>query len=400
MVEGTVQPDFAALRPALEQQLRSYPGGAAIAVYSRGELVADLWGGTRDAIGTPWTRDTMSVSFSTTKGVASTALHMLVDRRLIAYDDPVAKCWPEFAAAGKEGILVRHVLCHEAGLYDVRSLIQDSVELLDWERMTDLLARAAPAHPPGTRNAYHALTYGYLVGEIIRRVTGTTFSEFVQREIAQPLGLDGFYVGTPEHEWHRVARLIRPARAENGRSRGRPSFRNRAIWSAVRFGLRLAGLPTDFQPAKRALAPRGIAKLDFSAPEVISACIPAANGVFTARSLARMYACLANGGELDGVCLMSAQAVAHAAAVQSGRPDHVLILPMHWRMGYHMVGTLRGISKHAFGHFGYGGSGAWAHPLHKLSFAMIVNGGHGTPLGDLRMARMSGIVLACARRRR
>lgn len=402
MVEGTVEPRFAKLRDALAKQIAKYPGGAAVAVYHEGRLVADLWGGLRDGEGHPWERDTMSVSFSTTKGVASTAVHMLADRGLIDYDAPVARYWPEFAQQGKGTILVRHVLTHEAGLFDVRSLLTDARELLDWEHMTSLLAGAKAAHAPGAMSAYHALTYGFLTGEIVRRVSGKPFSQFVRDEIAAPLGLDGFYVGAPADQVARVARLLRPERPlrlDRGPTKGRRRLGRRLVRFGVRTGLRLAGFPTDFSDFRAALLPRGIGRLDFSSPEVVQACIPAANGVFTARDLARFYACLANGGELDGARLLSRATIEKAAMIQSRRPDQVLIVPMRWRMGYHMVASPRGVSKNAFGHFGYGGSGAWAHPKHNLSFAMTVNSGQGTPMGDLRMVRMSGIVLTGVRAR-
>ncbi len=400
-IHGTLDPRFSLLRPALEAQIRSHPGGAAIAAYHQGKLVVDLWGGVRNRAGDTWERDTMSVSYSTTKGVASTAVHMLADRGLIDYEDPVARYWPEFAQEGKGEIRIRHLLAHEAGLFDVRSLIDRAEDLLDWDGMIGRLARARPRHPAGERHAYHALTYGFLTGEIVRRVTGKPFPRFVREEIAEPLGLDGFYVGVPGNQVSRVAELIRPVRRERGPRAGKRkvSRRMRLMGAAMRTALRAAGFPSDFEPFQAALLPRGIGGFDFSSPAAIMACIPAANGVFTARDLARFYGCLANGGELDGVRLLSEKTLERATQIQSRRPDHVLIVPMRWRMGYHMVGTPRGVSKHAFGHFGYGGSGAWAHPKHRLSFAMIVNSGQGTPMGDWRMVRMSGTMLQSVRAR-
>jgi CubicO group peptidase (beta-lactamase class C family) len=404
MIEGTVDPAFRALRAALDRQIHRYPGGAAIAAYHQGRLVADLWGGARNPEGEPWLRDTMSVSYSTTKGVASTAVHMLADRGLLDYEDPVAKYWPEFGQHGKAGIRIRHILAHEAGLYDVRSLIETPEELLDWDHMVDLLAQARPRHAPGELSAYHAITYGFLTGEIIRRVSGKPFTQFVQDEIAVPLDLKGFFVGVPPAELPNVARLIRPkprsAPASRPEEKRRVALGSRLLTAGIRGGLRVAGWPHDLTLFRDALLPRGIGRLDFSGPDVLQACIPAANGVFTARDLARFYACLANGGELDGVRLLSKRILDFATRVQSRRNDHVLFFPMRWRLGYHLVGTFRGVSKHAYGHFGYGGSGAWAHPLHNLSFAMIVNSGQGTPMGDLRMVHMSGVALQAVRKLR
>ena len=164
--------------------------------------------------------------------------------------------------------------------------------------------------------------------------------------------------------------------------------------------MRLAGRLGAFREAGEALMPRGISRLDWSSDEVMRACLPAANGLFTARSLARMYAALAAGGSLDGVRLMSPRTVRRATAVQTTERDRVLKLRMSWRMGYHRVATTRGVPRAAFGHFGYGGSGGWACPEHRLAVALVVNAGAGTPLGDLRILQVSGAALAAASRSR
>ena len=177
--------------------MRQTGGGAAVCVYHRGEPVVDLWAGTRDPDGNPWEADTMAMSFSTTKGVIATALHVLVDRGLLDYDDPVVKHWPEFAQGGKERITVRQVLCHEAGLYHIRKLIDHGERMLDWDHMVGVLERATPVHEPGSVSAYHALTFGWLVGEIIQRVTSLRLPEVLEAELARPLALDGLYIGAP-----------------------------------------------------------------------------------------------------------------------------------------------------------------------------------------------------------
>src|SRR5262245_29077499 len=187
-LHGSIRPDFWPVARALGRQLKG-GGGAAVCVYHRGEKVVDIWGGTKDASGTPWQADTMSVSFSTTKGVTATILHILVDRGMLDYDDPVAKYWPEFAAEGKGQVTIRHLLCHQAGLFDIRRMIDHAGRMREWDYMTDVLARSAPTIAPGSASAYHGLTYGWLVGEVIQRVTGRPFAEVVQRELAQPLEL-------------------------------------------------------------------------------------------------------------------------------------------------------------------------------------------------------------------
>jgi CubicO group peptidase (beta-lactamase class C family) len=394
-LQGTVHPDFAPVARALERQLRRGPrGGAAVCVYHRGEKVVDLWGGVKDAAGTPWQADTMSVSFSTTKGVTATALHLLVDRGLVDYDDPVAKFWPEFGREGKEHITIRHLLCHQAGLYRISDLIDDASRMLDWQYMTDALARSAPAIPPGSASAYHGLTYGWLVGEVIQRITGRPFAEVIQREIAQPLELDGLYVGTPSEPAARAAALLVP---DSGRRRmaGLEVQLRRAqrVFSVLR-------LPVDLRRIADALMPPNIDKFEWSAPETLAASIPAANGLFTARSLAKLYATLANGGAFNGVRLLSEETMARATVVQTRRVDLVVPFPMHWRLGYHRAATTAGTPPRAFGHYGFGGSGAWADPDRQLSMAMVLNSGIGTPFGDLRTFRIGGRVLRCAKRRR
>ncbi len=400
---GHVERGFEPLARELERQIHKLGGGAALCIFHEGACVVDLWGGVRDEAGTPWARDTMCVSFSTTKGVASTALHLLADRGQIAYDAPVARYWPEFAQAGKERITVREVMCHRAGLHDVRGLVDDARRLLEWDTMTSALAAARPVLPPPGASAYHALTYGHLVGELVRRISGRSLSTFVADEIAGPLGLDGLFVGAPEAELPRAARLMHagglrePAESP---ARQQAARRRRAAFGMVERVLRLVGHPFEVRRVEEALAPRGISRLDFSSPEVLRACIPSANGLFTARSLARMYAALAEGGALGGVRLVRPETVAAATEVQVHGFDQVIVFKMRWRLGYHRIGTFRGVPRRAFGHFGWGGSGAWADPTRRLSFGYVVNAGSGTPIGDLRILRLNTILLDCLRRHR
>lgn len=405
MIHGVVSRGFEPVRRQLETLLRKGPGGAAVCVYHRGRCVVDLWGGVKDESGAPWLRDTMCVSYSTTKGVITTALHVLADRGLLDYDAPVARYWPEFAQAGKGAITVRDVLTHRAGLFNIRDLIDDARRLLDWDHMVGALAAAAPSPVPPGATAYQALTYGFLVGELIRRISGKPVPAFVADELAAPLGLDGLYVGAPASELHRAARLIgSPARRARG-PRDEAAFhaarrRRQRVFGAVERGLRLLGHPVDFDRAAAALAPHGISTFDFSSDEALAACIPAANGLFTARSLARLYAMLAAGGTLDGVRVLSPETVARATEVQADGYDQVVVFKMRWRLGYHRVGTFRGVAPRAYGHFGWGGSGAWADPEHQLSLGFIVNTGSGTPIGDLRLLRLNTAAQACARRAR
>lgn len=392
-ISGECHPGFTPVARLLSRQIRRSGGGAAVCVYHRGEKLVDLWGGVRDATGNPWQRDTLSVSFSTSKGVTATALHALADRGLVDYDAPVARYWPEFAQGGKQGVSVRHILSHTAGLYRIRDYVDRAERVLDWSYMTDALACARPAHEPGTMSGYHAITFGWLVGEIVQRVTGKPFSEVVERELALPLGLQGLFIGAPESAIPRAAQLLLGPRAQRSPEALRPRARR------LHRALRALRIPIDLEAMASALVPRGMEGLRFDSPETLRVPIPAANGLFDARSLARLYAALAGGGVLDGVRLLSSQTLARATEVQTRRLDRVIPLPMHWRLGYHRAMTTRGSPRRAFGHYGFGGSGAWADPERNLAMALVLNSGLGTPFGDLRTARMGAVVLRCADRR-
>jgi CubicO group peptidase (beta-lactamase class C family) len=398
-LDGFIHPDFHGVEATLRKQLQDYPGGAAVCVYHRGKPEVDLWGGYRDEDGRQWREDTMAPSFSTTKGVASTLLHIFADRGLIDYDARVADYWPEFAQHGKEDITVRQVLSHQSGLYHIRQMIDHVDRMLDWEHMAQAIEQTEPAHEPGKRTGYHGLTYGFIIGEIIQRVTGGKFAELVQSEIAEPLGLDGLYIGTPEHELSRAAQLIFPRATKN---LAQTSFgKYLELYAAgVSKVLRKVGVDSDLTSIFDALAPRGISDFDFGSPESLRVAIPAGNGLFTARSLAKMYATLANGGEFEGVRLMSDDTVARASTLQTPTgKNSVIPFDMRWRLGYHGVATTRGFPRQAFGHFGFGGSGAWADPSCDLAVALIVNSGMGSPFGDMRTARISGAALDCTRAR-
>lgn len=405
-MEGFVHPDFAPVTEKVQTLMskRSAEGGMAVAVYHHGELVVDAWTGAQDGVGTPWERDTMSMSFSTTKGVVATIVHRLVDQGLLDYDVPVSIYWPEFTGGGKDTITLRHLLTHQAALHDVRALAESTETLLDWDAMTKLLADAHPAWEVGTRSGYHALTYGWLVGEVIRRVTGLTVNEAMQREIVAPLGLDGqMYIGAPPEVRSRIATLLVDPKA---------SARLLKLLSSLSRFHRYA-------PLYKALVVDDI--LDVGQTDRIhDSEIPAANGVFTARSLARMYAALATPDAFDSPSLLSPATLREATREQPllgssgtgtgagvgatadrskvGR-DAAVMINMHWRLGYHLAGTTAGVLPKAFGHFGFGGSGAWGDPESGLAVAMILNQVGGTPFGDTKMLRIGGAAVRAAKRR-
>jgi CubicO group peptidase (beta-lactamase class C family) len=396
MLRGTVHSDFKRVARVFERLLPDEVGGAALCIYHRGEKVVDCWGGTRDLAGNPWQEDTLSLSYSTSKGVVSTLMHMCVDRGLIDYDDPVREYWPEFAHAGKSEITLRQVMCHEAGLFQIRRMVDHARRMLDWEYMVEALGDAIPCHQPGRAHGYHGFTYGWLVGELIQRVTGKPFSELLDAWIARPLGLDGLYIGLPADQMHRRALLI-PSALTNADGSLMVAVRR---WArGINRVLRLVGQPIDLNALAEALMPEGIEELDFDAPEFLSVPIPAANGMFTARSLARMYAALASDGELDGVRLIGRDTLWRATEVQNRGLGRVIPVPMHWRLGYHRVATLGPAVPNGFGHYGFGGSGAFADPDRELAVALTLNNGVGTPFGDLRIVRIGTAALRCAEER-
>src|SRR5262245_43321487 len=298
MIRGSVDPNFWEAARALERHVRR-GGGAAVCVYDRGNKVVDIWAGSCDADGNPWNADTLAMSFSTTKGVLATAIHILADRDQIHYDAPVADYWPEFAAGGKSAITVRDVLTHRAGLPAIRPLLDGAERIFDWEYMTAALAAATPVVEPKRRSAYHALTFGWLAGEIIQRASGRRLDRFIADEIARPLGLDGMFIGAPKHARSRVAALSRP-RVIPGVTQLLVSWGFASTLSSL---YRRVRIPVDPKLLHESLIPHDPTILFDE--RALDCWIPAANGMFTARSLARMYAALASGGAIDGVRLVT-----------------------------------------------------------------------------------------------
>jgi CubicO group peptidase (beta-lactamase class C family) len=387
MIQGSADRRF---RPLVQRFARIYrrpsQGGGALAVYWRGEPVVDVWAGYADEAGQrPWQRDTAAMSFSTTKGIASTVVHRLVDRGLLTYDEPLATWWPAFDTDDKRHITLRLLMSHQAGLHRIRGVVPTAEGLLDHRSIADLVAEQAPVKPARGGTGYHGLTYGWLVAGLVARVTGSELGEAVQRELVEPLGLDGCFIGTPEDQWSRVAELF-PSMP--------PAFAIEKVAERMAANRRTRYLA-------EALLIDGWERLVFDHEDrrILSTQMPAANGVFTARSLARVYAALATDGTVDGVEVLRPATLREAGRVQNRGRDYVLGLPMRWRLGYHQAFTLGRPAWKAFGHYGYGGSGAWADPETGLSLAFVTNrlGSVTTPLGDVRLPRLTAAALQVAR---
>ncbi len=383
MTQGYVHPAFAEVATALRSTLRhKRGGGGAAAVYHHGEKVVDIWAGTQDHIGTRWGETTTAMSFSTTKGVVATAAHRLASRGLLDIEAPVGEYWPEFKAAGKEDIRVTNLLDHSAGMHRVRGIIENGAQLMDWDRTIDALAAAEPAYPAGTKHGYHAITYGFLVGEVLRRVTGLKVDEVIQAEIVAPLELDGMSIGARGPARERVAELI-TSWPDEARTQ-------RMVSRLDRFG--------RLQMSLDAFLVDDVGEL-IESGAVYDAELPALNGCFTARSLARMYSVLATGESVNGTPFISPETLRTATTVRTTERDVVLGFPMRWRLGYHMAATTRGGRPQGYGHFGLGGSGAWADPTLELSVAMTCNRMAGTPVGDQRLLKIGAAAVKCAQRR-
>jgi CubicO group peptidase (beta-lactamase class C family) len=378
-VRGTVAPGFEIVTRALALCVPSgAPGGAAVCVYHRGKCVVRLGMGTRNRRGDPFEPDTLALAFSTTKGVTATLLHVLVDRGEVALDAPVAGYWPEFARNGKSRITVRHVAAHQAGLHLIAPMIHSARDMLDWPTMIHAIEGSTPFHAPGADFAYHAFTFGWIIGEVLQRATGRSFSDLLQERLAAPLGLTGLYVGLPASALSRCAEFVGTPVHLDGFGRGMFDVLAR-VADAVH-------LRPSLHEAELALLPSGIGDLDLNDPSLLRAVIPSANGVFDAPSLARLYAALACGGMLEGTRLLSRGAIERASADQNGVFDRIIPFPLHVKLGYHRPVSL-GIRCHvaghrvdlgypsasAFGHFGMGGSGAWADPERELSVGLVTN---------------------------
>lgn len=384
-VDGYVHPAFAEVAERFQRLFRKPgSGGGALAIRLRDQQVVDLWAGSIDPEGTqPWREDTMAMSFSTTKGVAATVIHRLADRGLISYDERVATYWPEFGANGKHDITVRQMLSHQAGLHNVRDLLTATDDMLDHRLIEDRLAAAAPSPAPGTGPGYHGFTFGWLASGLARAVTGEDMKDLVTKEVAEPLGTDGINIGLEPEDKTRVAPLIFGS------------------WGPVR-SLGTQGHRTAF--TKRVGDAFFVEDFDdlLGDPDqrILEAQMPAVNGTFTARGLARMYGALANGGMVDGVELLSRGTVHELGRVVTRDRDYILAIRMRWRMGYHQAFTGVRSPRQAFGHYGFGGSGGWADPATGLSVGFVTNrlGSATTPIADARLVRLSGLAITAAQR--
>lgn len=349
-IHGTCDPRFAAVEAAFAANFEEgLDQGAAFAVYAAGRPVVDLWGGSADAEGQrPWARDTLVNVWSTTKGVVALALALLVERGRLDYEAPVARVWPEFGQNGKAEITLGCLLSHQAGL----SAPPDDISLealYGWHDYIAALEAMAPETPPGSLCVYHALSFGHLAGEILRRVDGRRIGAFVAQEIAGPLGIS-FFIGLPESEEGRVAATIAGPGADDNIVKAEEEPLGRGLINP-RFSVT--------QPNDRAWR---------------AAEIPAGNGQGDALGLARLYGALASGGSLEGLRLIGAEALAAATAERFRGTEASMGRPLAFGAGFMLnEGGGFGPSAGAFGHTGLGGSLAFADPDARVGVAYTPN---------------------------
>ncbi|MBB6415525.1 serine hydrolase domain-containing protein [Streptomyces sp. AK010] len=378
-VNGAVAEGFEPVREAFVRNFETLGDrGAAVAVYRDGQKVVDLWGGTRDVDGTaPWERGTAQVVRSATKGVAAAVLLLLRQRGQLDLDAPVGHYWPEFKARGKERVLVRHVLNHRAGL-PVLDRPLTPREALDPLRGPAAVAAQAPAWEPGTDHGYHALTYGWLLDELVRRVTGHSTGEWLASQVTGPLGLD-LWLGLPESEAGRVGRVGRVEGAEpTGALRARPK---RSVTEAYEDPASLT------RRAFAAVSPFP----DQNDPAYRAAALPATNAMATADGLARFYATLI-GDTAGATRLFTPETVELARAEESAGPDRILVVGTRFGLGYMLHGSASPfLTPGSFGHPGRGGALGFADPETGIAFGYVTNGFRKTVTAD---PRAQGLVRA------
>lgn len=363
-IGGSIEPGFDAIVDAFRNNFSAHGDvGAACAVYHHGRCVVDLWGGLADGdTGRPWERDTIALVFSAAKGPTATCINRLVESGLLDIDLPIAHYWPEFGCNGKEAITTRMVLSHRAGLAAVDGVLT-LAQVLAWDPVVAAIAAQQPNWEPDSSHGYHARSFGWILGEITRRITGQSLGTYLQHEIAEPLGLR-YWVGLPERELPNCAKLIPPAGGSDAVA---------------------ALLGADSLTARVMSGPSGLFGYNqmWNSPAILAAEMPSSNGVGDARSLARFYAAL--NGDIEGVELLGAAQLSRALQQQSRGADAVIFRETCFGLGYSLQPMVApGAGPRSYGHPGAGGALAFADPDAGLAFCYITNTMQFDPSGDHR----------------
>jgi CubicO group peptidase (beta-lactamase class C family) len=374
-IRGRCDRRFAGMRTALARNFREHGEvGAAVAVTLEGRPVVDLWAGSTDRARTrPWRRDTLVNVFSVGKPMAALCLLMLVERGQVDLDAPVAAYWDEFAAAGKAGVTVRMLLAHRAGLPAIRRLLP-RLSMYDWPLMTSALAAEKPWWEPGSKHGYHVNTFGFLVGELVRRVSGEAIGAFLKRMISGPLDAD-FHFGAAAGKHRRVADFLFAEVTSELLDPATPLLVQRTYMNPPG----VSGLGTVNTRGWRA------------------AEMPSTNAHATARGVAKIYSALAAGGALDGIRLLAAETLELATSEASCGLDAVLNRPSRFGLGFQLSQPERplGPNPRSFGHFGAGGSLGFADPDRALAFAYTPNQGEGPRWQNPRNRGLIEALYAC-----
>lgn len=367
-VKGFVADGYEPVRDIFETSLNNGTEiGACFNVTKDGETLVDIWGGYADpAKTTAWEENSIVNVYSTTKTMTFLVALMLADQGALDFEAPVAKYWPEFAAEGKADLPVKYLMSHAAGLSGWREKL-DKQDLYDWEKCTSLLAAQAPLWEPGTASGYHALTQGYLIGEVVRRITGETIGTYFRKNVAEPMQAD-FHIGLPASEDDRVAELKPPK--DGGISQGPPN-------EIINMSL---GNPVIDVHETKTRAWRG-------------AEIPAAGGTGNARSVSRIHTILANGGEIGGRRYLSEAMCREALKTQIQGKDLVLGIPVRFGLGFGLSGEMSpAIHDEMMYWGGYGGSLILIDQKNRTTISYVMNRMEGTTQGDLRAINLAAPV--------
>lgn len=425
-----------------ELQLDAAPAGGALVVYQHGKCIAQASVGMAQ-LDLQWQPDTLSLNFSTGKGVLATLVHVLVSKQLLDYDTPIANYWPDFGANGKAEITLRAVMTHQASLFAISSIEANSETMLDWSAMLDKVAAMSITEPDDSgsyESAYSALVYGWILGGLVEAVTGKPLAEVLRHYLTEPLGIaDSCYFGVPVDKVAQVAKLAKDFSSLEQESsqlrnkRHKPTLKadseqtlntytqlpSYECWQHLAVANQLAPANATLTATqinrlyfnhsainasnyRAALVPADRQPIDYYNEQVLQAIIPAANGVASATALATIYAMLANGGVWQGKTLIDESTFEQLSEVQVAGMDAVMPAQMQWRLGYHRLFSLcQNSNDHktfdsvaqGFGHMGYNGSVAWCEPSRQLSFAFIHNF-DVTMLNDIRQFALTEAVLA------
>jgi CubicO group peptidase (beta-lactamase class C family) len=354
LINGICEARFRKVREEFTENFETrHERGGAVAVWHNGQLVVDLWGGWSDLARTVcWSRDTILNVFSVSKAFCAIAIMRLVDLGLLDLDRHVSDYWPEFAQSGKGDVTVRQLMSHQAGLPAIRKSLPDGAAL-EWDVITSALAEQEPWWKPGTAHGYHVNTFGFLAGELVRRVSGRTVGTLVREEVAKPLGAD-IHIGLPRAEHHRVSDFRWPGNPVKPKiDTDDALMRWNTYWN-----------PPGFSGSHWVNTARWR-----------EAEVPSTNGHGNARGIARVYAALADGGTIDGIRILSREALAQATNEQVNGPDIINQRLSRFGIGFQLTQPDRPLGPHrgAFGHFGAGGSLGFCDPEARIAFGYVTN---------------------------